>query len=239
MEDSWLDLSGVPAAGGEPISVGRVWFDQFYRKYLKDACRWEDFRHLVLRYLAAIQPIDEIQTQARNHIRDDGYAALHIRMTDNSRWFKKTKSSFTERFASLGDFLEVIAGEVESGMPVFVATDNRRVQQQVENVYGDKVFFLSKPWRTHFCFVPRRNLRITDMLQMKRTTPITAALVDLLILSAAKRLHGTYYSSYSKLAAVLGGITDFHMVTKTGPVRSRDVDMMILNGDRRDGDDES
>jgi hypothetical protein len=239
MEDSWFGLSGVPAAGGESISVGKVWFDQFYRKYLKDVCRWEDFRHLALKYLAAIQPTDEIQRLVRDHIRDDGYTALHIRMTDNVRWFKKTKLSFTERFASLGDFLEVIAGEVESGMHVFVATDNRKVQQEIERVYGDGVFFLGKAWRTRFCFVPRRNLRIGEMLQMKRTTPITAALAELWILSTARRLHGTCYSSYSKLAAVLGGISDFHMVTRRGPVRSKDVDMMILNGDPLDGDDES
>ncbi len=235
----WFDPSGGPVAASRVLSVDKVWFNQFYLKYAKDTCRWEEFRRVVFHHLARLQPLDEIQNHVRGCLRDGDYVALHIRMTDNISCFRKTKQLFMRCVAPLETYLDIAAREIDRGMRVFVATDNRRVQQDMAQQYKDKVFFLDKAWRTRLCFVPRRNLRLSSMFLWKRTSPIPAALADLLILSAAKRLYGTCYSSYSKLAATIGRIDDFHMMTREGPVRSKDVDMMLRDGDPQNEDDES
>lgn len=237
-DPDWFRHPGPPAAGLESISVGRVWFNRFYSEYVRDVCPWEEFRRVVFQYLAGLRPRDEIQRRVRDCISDRDYVAFHIRMTDNVRGFRKTKPSFPQRFPLLGDFLKIMAREIDSGMRVFVATDNRQVQQEIERLHKDRVFFLDKPWRTRFCFVPRRTFRIAGMFRRKRTTPIAAAMADLLLLSRARRLYGTWYSTYSKLAATIGGVVDFHLVTRGGAVPSKDVDMMLRNGDPCNGDDE-
>lgn len=235
----WFHTDKHYANDIECISVGTVWFDQFYLKYLRDVCGWEEFRQATINYLAQLQPVAEVQSLVLSGVPPKPYVAVHIRMTDNVRWFQRTRPSVAERFAVLADYLDIIGREIDSGMHVFVATDNRRVQQQIERTYMDRVSFLSKSWRTRPCLVLRRDLKISRMFQMKRTTPITVALADLLLLSGAQRLYGTYHSTYCKLAAVIGKVTNFHMVTKAGLVQSKDVDMMIRDGSPFNGDDAS
>jgi hypothetical protein len=235
----WFASSDTPTAEIESLSVGKVWFNLFYLKYVKDICSWEEFRRVVLHYLVQLQPREDIHRQVRSCIRDEEYVALHIRLTDNVRCFRKTKRAFVQHFALLEDYLDIITRETDTGLRAFVATDNRQVQQEIEHRYRDKVFFLDKLWRHQHCFVPRRNFRLASMFQEKRTTPITAALADLLLLSGAQRLYGTWYSTYSKLAATMGGIADFYLVTRAGAVRSKDVDMMLRDGAPHDDDDES
>ena len=106
---------------------------------------------------------------------------IHIRRTDNVQAIKKN---------SVDDFKSQINKLLENNpeMKFFLATDSNQVKNDLIKSYGESIII-------HEAVLHR------DSLQGMKD-----AVVDLWCLSSTKYIIGSYYSSFSELAAELGGI---------------------------------
>lgn len=106
---------------------------------------------------------------------------IHIRGTDHTR--SKTQSP-------LSKFLELMDAEIDKDDAVtfFLATDELDVKQMILKKYGARI--------------------ITNQVQLNRNTHegMKGGVVDLFALSRTSKIIGSYGSSYSEVAAELGGI---------------------------------
>lgn len=223
----------------EKISVGKVWFDQFFIKYLHPKYSWNIFLTYILEEINLLEPAFKANNIIQTLALPKEYVAVHIRFTDNIPFMKSQNKTFSKRMGRIRDYIGVIDFELGKNECVFVATDNLSIQKRIVSIFPERVKFLQKPWKNHLAFVLRKDLKLWKMVRKKRMTPENYALADLIILSKAKRLYGTYFSSFSKFAAVMGRINDFYFVSPTGPVPSLDVQMMVGEGDPFNGDVET
>ena len=105
---------------------------------------------------------------------------VHVRRTDNI---------YSIRFSPLTAFRKRIdellkTGEIDS---IFLCTDNEDVRSYFREIYGERV--------------------ITRSIKVNRNTlqGIQDAVIDLWCLSKTSRILGSFYSSFSDMAAMLGG----------------------------------
>jgi len=128
-------------------------------------------------------PTLEIQEQINGlkaHYSDTVYG-IHIRRTDNKQSIQKTK---------IDDYLRFMDQKIEACPDVkfYLATDSVEVKQLMISRYLDRIIF-------HEAILERHSVQ-----------GMKDAVVDLWCLSLAKGIIGSYYSSYSDIAAELGGI---------------------------------
>ncbi|MBN2612161.1 MAG: hypothetical protein JXB00_11440 [Bacteroidales bacterium] len=107
---------------------------------------------------------------------------IHIRRTDN---FKSIDNSPVEEFIK---FMEKEI-ELNSDVSFFLATDSSEVESELRSKFKYRIIKQSN-------------------IKLKRNDPIAIkdALVDLLCLSRTKKIYGSYWSSFSEVAALFGKI---------------------------------
>lgn len=133
-----------------------------------------------LSYLVPIAPI-RMEIKRRINQMNSPYVGVHIRRGDN---VKAKVHSNTPLFVSL--MCEKM--EQYPGIIFFLATDDKKELAILKNVFGNRVF--------HF----------TQELKRNRPTHIVHALVDLMVLAHASEILGSYFSSFSEVAAAIGKI---------------------------------
>lgn len=128
-------------------------------------------------------PTPEIMKQI-NRIKErftENVIGIHIRRGDNIQSIRKNK---------VEDYFRFMDEEIDAnpGTIFYLATDSADVKQEMISRYGDRIIF-------HDAVLERHSVQGME-----------DAVVDLWCLSSTKRIIGSYYSSYSDLAAELGGI---------------------------------
>jgi len=121
------------------------------------------------------ETIDSLTSHFTEHV-----IGVHIRRTDNVKSIQQN---------DVDDFLRCMDQRLEDfpNVMFYVATDDRAVKQTMINRYGNRIIF-------HPATLER-----TSLQGMKD------AVVDLWCLSQTKEIIGSYHSSYSEIAAQLGG----------------------------------
>lgn len=107
------------------------------------------------------------------------FIGLHIRRTDNAIAIK---------YSPLELFTEAMEKEITADRDVkfYLATDDDGVKEQLTAIYGDRVIF-------------------SDLTAERNTqSGIKEALTEMLTLSMCRKIYGSYWSSFSEAAAMLG-----------------------------------
>lgn len=112
---------------------------------------------------------------------DDQTIGIHIRQTDN---FISIDNSPVELF------VDKIKEEIKRNINVtfFLATDNPILEDKLIKLFGSKIMVYKKE------------------LNRNSQQGITDAVVDMFCLSKTKYIYGSYWSSFSDIASVIGGI---------------------------------
>lgn len=106
---------------------------------------------------------------------------IHVRRTDNTMSIKGSP---------LEGFIKIIDNEIinNNNVSFYLASDDEQVKEFIKNKYGDRIFSYSME-------LTRDSL---DGMKM--------AVAELFALSRTSKIIGSYYSSYSQIAAELGNI---------------------------------
>jgi hypothetical protein len=178
------------------------WYDDIWFDYASADFPWESFSALAVDFLRSLLPIASVRqvvdTFALTH-RLHERVGVHIRHTDNIGEYGHWASASIGRFESpkisqlKGFFMAMEA--ISSTTGFFLSTDNPHIAEDLQMRYGPRLVILPKTFRDP------QNLQ-----KRQRTTGIDMALADLLLLGRCREIIGTYYSSFSKLAAILGDV---------------------------------
>jgi hypothetical protein len=186
-----LDLERLPA----DVAIFRegLWFDQIWETLGAKAFSWPDYLAQVHQCLQQLRPHPELlqtveEFSCRHHLKDA--LGVHIRNTDNltayAGWSERSTDFDCHSISSLEGFTGEIRTRLPS-MPVFLSTDDHRLEEMLRRTLPGLITF-PKQYRTVGA----------------RTSPIADALCEMLLLSRCRRIVGTYYSSFSKFAAIWG-----------------------------------
>ncbi len=184
------------------IKYSNKCFDKIYNEdqSIKSILNWEEFRLLALNNLAQLKPSQNVSAIIEAFCHNQNVEALegiHIRQTDNldaySTWagnsdFSIRKVSRVEGFI---DYMKTKArGEQK---PIyFVASDNPEIKQLIHTeLEGYATSLDIKFWQED---------------QSSRSTSMTNATAELFILSKCRKITGTYYSSFSKIGALINQV---------------------------------
>jgi hypothetical protein len=107
---------------------------------------------------------------------------LHIRKSDHET---------SKKFSTTEKFVGVIEKEIsnDSQTTFFISTDDEATKTDLIDKYGDRI-------------------RFNEVSSYERDSPeaVKDAVVDLYCLAATSRLYGSHHSSFSQVAAIIGGI---------------------------------
>jgi hypothetical protein len=136
-------------------------------------------------------PTNEIQNRIENKTScfSQYTIGLHVRQTDNTI---AIDNSPIELFKIKIE--EEIAKNSKANF--FLATDSPEVEKELINEFGAKIIVTSKE------------------LNRNSENGIMDALVDMYCLSHTKLIYGSYWSSFSEVAALIGGIQKIELVGK-------------------------
>ncbi len=137
-------------------------------------------------YLKPVQEILSKVTEITNHLGSDTIG-IHIRRTDN---IKSIQASPLEAFIKM--MTECLSKNQDTSF--FLATDSFEVEKKLRISFPGRIFS-----NENRC------------LDRNSTQGIKDALIDMLCLSGTKRIIGSYWSSFTEVAAELTGI-DVHVV---------------------------
>lgn len=132
-------------------------------------------------YREIIRPTPDLYEMACDRIPAERRCiGLHVRRSDNTQSIK---------FSPLSLFTERIESEFKNNADVcfYLATDDNGIKTQLISRYGSDKIICS----------PKRAVRNTK-------EGILEAMTELLTLSMCERIYGSYWSSYSEAAALLG-----------------------------------
>lgn len=174
----------------------------------KHGISWDLFRKKTVHYVRELQPIETIQQKISkfSNVHDLRQVhGIHIRMTDNTKGFGINSNFNPEKLPELSSFLNFINQKLRENpnQIFFLATDNKNIEAYLKKKFKDKILIYHKEFQKQFV-LSLRNFMLVRRKQ--RTTSIEMALVELLLLSKCKQILGTYWSSYSKFAAIWGGV---------------------------------
>jgi len=142
------------------------------------------------------EPIDSIQKVIDLYkIKFTNAIGIHIRRTDNI-W--SIENSPTELF------INIIREEIEKDPNTYfyLSTDDKEIEKQFNELFGEKII-------------------VHDKSNIRRDTQygIIDAVIDLYNLSNCKKIYGSYMSSFSDVAALIGNIPKI-IVTKNSITRA-------------------
>lgn len=135
-------------------------------------------------YKRMLIPRRDLVEQAKKRITGKSASRLigvHIRRTDNSISIAQSPTTL---------FIDKIRQELDSDSDVsfYLATDDESVKAELSNIFGDSI-----------TCSPEKASRNT-------VAGIREGLVEMLCLSLCDKIYGSYWSSFSEAAAIMGGI---------------------------------
>jgi hypothetical protein len=176
------------------------WFHDIWRDHLSTTVAWPDFLRIALQKLSALEPRDVLARTADTFASKHGLSGMlgvHIRYTDNVvayRSIARSDGGFnTKRISSMQGFVDEIGRYVSGGGGVFLATDNPDVEQFLRRRFGARILTYSKDY-------------FAQSACTLRTSTVSEALIEMLLLGRCAAILGTYYSSFSKLSAIWAGV---------------------------------
>ncbi|MCM1309922.1 MAG: hypothetical protein NC301_02715 [Bacteroides sp.] len=135
-------------------------------------------------YRSLFKPREELLDLVKKTVKDfSNMIGLHIRRTDNTLSIEKSPLILFER---------TIENELlkDSSTKFYLATDCDYTKWQLVNKYGQNIINCSS----------KSAIRTTK-------NGIKEALIELIILSQCRKIYGSYWSSFSEAAAILGNTT--------------------------------
>jgi hypothetical protein len=210
-------LKKLSTRPGARLFDSLTYYSDIWHAHLAEDCPWDRFRDQAISLLRQLQPVESLLTvitefAARNTL--DTRYGLHIRMTDNLEsytwWANNSDRFMIEKVSRLSGFEAFIchAMDQDPAASFFLATDNPQAQEQLLRRAGGNGIIYPKKYRPP----EKRNFsfrKLTWETRSQRTTPIGQALIDLLLLSRCHTIVGSYYSSFSEVAAIWGGKPHF------------------------------
>jgi len=188
------------------------WYDRIWERHAKDTHSWEAFRGAAYSMVKQLEPVPsiagEVRAFAEEHALEDA-TGLHVRWTDNLQeydvWEKHAPSFRREHVSRIEGFVRFLR-ESPPGPPprrVFLATDNPSVESALAKSFDGELITFPKTYSREYAWkFSLRRLR--PFKQLRRTTSMREALIDLLLLSRCRVIAGTYFSSFGELASLLG-----------------------------------
>lgn len=146
----------------------------------------------VCAYRRIFTPVESVQRLAASlsDVPSSEMTGLHVRRTDNVESITRSP---------LRLFEEVVERQIaiDSSAIFYIASDSDEVKQSLVTRFGSK----------HFRY---------STMKVSRTTAagMQMALAEMLVLSQCKKIYGSYWSSYSEAAAMLGNVPFEQLVTK-------------------------
>ncbi len=141
-------------------------------------------------YRSLFVPRQDIASAARERLECDGrgFTGIHIRRTDNAVAIRRSP---------LRLFIDVMDREAEfcPEKMFYLATDDDDVRRRLKERYGSRIV-------SHDATVTRQT-----------AAGIRDALTDMTALSLCDRIYGSYWSSFSEAAAMMGGKPFTQLVT--------------------------
>jgi hypothetical protein len=194
-------------------------FRQMWEKHLTNTIGWTDFMPLALDCLRELRPLARIRAQVDSFTRASDLASMpgvHIRWTDNrglyGYWSKHHldfEPAHISQLAGFASFIkDYLATNPTSG--IFLGTDNQAVEGQMVRAFGERVRVYPKQYRRRLKLAWLRSPRL-PVIVMERTSSIEEALVEMLLLARCRLIVGTYYSSFSEIAALWGNRPHLHV----------------------------
>ena len=141
------------------------------------------------------EPTDEIKERVEKVSAGKRYVSVHIRRTDHS---DSKINSPTEMFE------EIIRKEIQNGKEIFLATDDKQLKEELMKKYAPHIF----------------SQEIAEITRGS-VEGMKASYVDMLCMSKGEKVYGSFNSSFSKMAADLGGI-ELEVVAVEGARREAD-----------------
>lgn len=191
---------------GAAIESDTSWFTRIGRTHNHGGGQEHEFVARSMRYLTSVRlkpDLASIVAEQSEALQLDVVLGLHVRYTDNINAFSAGNGPFEDsRTSRLDGFLDCVDGLTRetSTEKFFLATDNPEVEQLFRIRYGTRVLTYGKQFRR-----PRtRFRRLWLSSQGSRTSSVQDAAVEMFLLAACQVLVGTYFSSFSTLAALLG-----------------------------------
>jgi hypothetical protein len=196
------------------------WFGRIWESYGRTTVSRAVFASAVAQAMGSLRPITAIRDRVEQHASKwqlQSATGFHIRHTDNlesyAYWAEQRRLHFKiERISTLEGFARKL-DQTCVGHRCFLATDNAEVERA----------FLAS--RTAKIVTLANKFGAKNKVPALRTTPVETALCELLLLARCRRIIGTYYSSFSKFAAILGG-AEYLEIRGRRAVRNRGVDRM-------------
>jgi hypothetical protein len=188
----------VELSDDDQVFRSHEWFRQIWIKHGAAASAWERFHSEARECARLMTPVAKIGTAinafASAHDLDKA-CGVHIRQTDNVYaydYFEKNSPSFSRsQTSSIIGFEAYVEQTVNraDGKLVFLATDNRKVEQRLLGRFSGSVVCYPKEYSTE---------------SRGRCSSIQDAVIEMILLSKCSSICGTYFSSFSKFAAWLG-----------------------------------
>jgi hypothetical protein len=182
------------------------WFHVIWQQYVPDVS-WMTFLRTVYDSLQGLTPAkairDAVAAFYHAHLLADA-VGVHIRHTDNVAVFSHRASDNNfdvRRLSTFDGFLRNIRTHIDR-RPVFLATDNASVERRCKTEFGDRIITYPKHYTLDWekAHEPHQHWRRMP----HRTSSVTEALIEMLLLRNCTLIVGTYFSSFSKFAAVWG-----------------------------------
>lgn len=167
--------------------------DFFYDSYLRNIVDKKDFDVEYIQCVRSFKIKPNLLTQIEGFSNQFGFdekiLGVHIRRTDHINYIKLR--NLESRFSSDEKFINTIEREISEGYSkIFLATDNELSKKMIfKNFSGQTISYCEQ---------------FSDDYQ--RHTSVEDAVIDIYLLSRCQKIIGTYGSSFSKYAALLGNI---------------------------------
>jgi hypothetical protein len=191
----------------------RTWFHDIWREHAPDV-PWMTFLKEVRASLDRLTPIADIRDavisfRAAHQLSDA--LGVHIRHTDNVEVYARRPPTSVgvdpRRLSRVEGFVQVIGAHIAT-MPVFLATDNPAIERMCRAQFGESLVTYPKRYTTEWSRAEDAGLPRPGPV---RTSAVRDGLLEMLLLASCRRIVGTYYSSFSKFAAVWGGVDYLEM----------------------------
>ena len=221
----WQRLSRSDAG---VVINGEPWFTEIWKTHCNEASSIDDFNRSAVAHLQRLRPVSELRAQIDGYVAEHDLSSctgIHVRSTDNVHDYEnmaRANPGFRmDRISKLEGFTALIDELVALGEPVFLCTDNDDIEQQIlerhPGVLRHVKDYDTAGYERHvkksfgrFGRLRRAADRVWSAFGRKssdstwRTTSVGDGLVDLLLLSHCREIVGTYYSSFSKVSALIG-----------------------------------
>jgi hypothetical protein len=209
-----VDRQALRSVSPRAIYRDATWFENIWKQW-GTGIGWARYLGEVHSCICALTPRLEIAEKVaefhRRHSLSDAIG-VHIRNTDNLATYAKRANHDPDfdprRISTINGFIATIAVNIKS-RPVFLATDDGALESTLKQRFPALITF------------PK-----TYDLTKLRTTPMKAALSEMLLLGRCYQLVGTYYSSFSEFSAIWGKVPYFEVIGDH-IVRSEFVDRLM------------